>query len=349
MNKKGSKKVGKLACIVVILLSFVYMEVAAQDIQFSQFYSNVLYLNPAFAGSSHSARGVLHQRLQWPKLEGRYTTSFFSADTYFKGSKGGLGILFLRDWQGASTLSSTDFSIQYAQEINLTSKWSARLGVQGTYASRFLNYAKLTFPDQYSHDGFTRTNTEEEFGDNRISFLDFSAGGFFYSDHFWFGVASHHLNTPNQSFYGEVSELPMKMAFVAGYKISFKDKYNKSTIHGGKEIYITPTVHYKFQGKSDQLDMGIYGLYDRLLFGFWYRGIPVKHYRERLHNNESLVLLAGLKIHNVRVSYSYDFTISKLTSARTGGAHELNITLVHVKPGKKKKIGRKLPCPDFNK
>lgn len=338
----------KLKIVFVLCLG---MSVCAfsngQDIQFSQFYANVLYQNPAFAGSAHGLRGIVHQRLQWPMLDARYITSLVSVDNYLSGSRSGIGIMYHKDWQGASHISSSELSLQYAQEISLSSRYFIRAGAQGTFASRNLNYAKLTFPDQFNDDGFSDPVTGEPFGSNNKEYFDCAIGGLLYSDNLWIGISSHHLNTPDQSFYGEVSDLPHKMALTAGYK--FKMHGRQFGTNADREFTITPTVHYKFQGKSDQVDLGLYGAYDQLVLGLWYRGIPLlKHYREGLPNHESAIVLLGWKITpNFSLAYSYDFTVSRLARAKTGGSHELNITYVYNRPPKKVKPMKKLPCPKF--
>src|SRR5690606_9578417 len=111
-----------------------------------------------------------------------------------------------------------------------------------------------------------------------------------------------------------------------------------------------PTFHYKFQGKSDQFDLGVYGIYDVLMLGFWYRGLPiVKQYRKEVPNHESMIFLVGLKMKSFSVSYSYDVTVSRLAAASTGGSHEINLTYLHHKIQKKKKPMKRLPCPQFYK
>ena len=317
-----------------------------QDIQFSQFYANVLYQNPAFTGSAHGLRGIAHQRLQWPNLDARYITSMISVDNYFSGSRSGIGLMYLKDWQGASHITSSELSLQYAQEISLSSRYFIRAGAQGTFASRNLDYAKLTFPDQFNDDGFNDPVTGEPFGANNTEYFDCALGGLLYSDNLWIGISSHHINTPEQSFYDDESDLPHKLAVSAGYKFRMKGRQFRNE---DGEVSITPTMHYKLQGKSDQLDLGLYGAYDQLILGIWYRGIPLlKHYREGLQNNEAVIFLAGWKItSNLSLAYSYDFTVSKLVPAKTGGSHELNITYVYNKPPKKKKPMKKLPCPKF--
>lgn len=321
------------------------MELRGQDIQFSQFYSAPLYVNPAFAGSAHKDRIILHQRLQWPKLTGKYITSLISADTYFPKYKSGLGILAIKDWQGDNTITSTEIGIQYSYELYLNERYTFRPGLQMSYVNRSINYASLRFPDQFDDDqGYFGPGNS---GSDRIHYADASAGGIFYDDKMWFGVAVSHLNRPNQSFIGDVARLPVKYSFTAGYTINI-DNNEVGSIMEKPQITLVPTVHYKFQGKSDQVDFGFFGIYDQLIFGAWYRGLEVKRYQRNIQNNESMILLAGWKYQDISFMYSYDFTISKLTPARTGGSHEFNITYVRNKK-KRKKPMKRMPCPNFYK
>lgn len=319
-----------------------------QDIQFSQFYSNVLYLNPAFAGNAHATRLILHQRIQWPSLDAKYLTSSVSIDHYFNKLNSGIGLMVMKDWQGTNNISSTEIAGQYAYELHLNDKLSFRAGIQAAYATRNINYAALTFPDQYNTDGYIGP-TNQPYGAAKINYLDLTTGGILYSDHFWGGITYAHLNQPNQSFYNERSYLPGKIDLTAGYRFDFESK-DAAKIEHRRDIYLTPTIHYKAQGKSDQLDLGIYGLYDHLIVGFWYRGIPLlKQYEKNLQNNESIVAQTGVRIDRLSFCYSYDFTVSRLTPARTGGSHEFNVTYFFGKITKKRRPMKKIPCPTFFK
>jgi type IX secretion system PorP/SprF family membrane protein len=325
-------------------------ELHGQDIQFSQFYGSPLYLNPGFAGSSHNYRGIFHQRLQWPSIEAKYTTSLFSVDGYSNQYKSGLGLLFLKDNQGSNIISSTEAAIQYSYELHLSSHYTFRAGMQLGYASRTLNYANLTFPDQHDNlIGLTGNPSIDNMGSQTKGYVDFSPGGVFYSDNLFFGASAHHLNRPNQSIISGVSRLPTKYAFITGYKIPLIHKKHMAYLESEKDISITPTFHYKSQGKSDQLDFGVYGIYDMLMVAVWYRGIPVKHYERGLQNNESMVLLAGWSFNGIQIAYSYDFIVSKLRPAGTGGSHEITLVYVHQKHHKNAKIMKTLPCPSLQK
>jgi len=335
-----------LKIFLFISLVNLGVKLPAQDIQFSQFYAASLYLNPAFAGSAHAPRISIHERIQWPGLDAKYTTSMVSADHFFSKYHSGVGLIVLQDIQGSSVIKSTEVQLQYSYELGISKSLSFRSGLQVGMASRTINYSHLLYPDQYNDQGYAGATTDPTYGGQRITYPDISSGGVLYSDRFWVGVSAHHLNEPNQSFVDGVSRLPAKFAIVAGYRF-IKNTTKLKNYKRENQLILIPTVHYKMQGKSDQLDVGIYGIYNNVILGGWYRGIPIKNYSRNLPNNESIVILGGYKFKTLSISYSYDITISKLNIVRTIGAHELNITYTH-KGTKKRKPMRRLPCPKFH-
>lgn len=342
-NKKNSHFKAEIVLLILLLFFNKMNSSVGQDIQFSQFYANTLYLNPAFAGITPYTRVMMHNRIQWPTLEAHYYTAMVAVDHYFDKYKSGLGVTILRDVQGTRKISSTEVNILYSYELLISDKLVFKPGLQVGLASRYMDYTGLIYPDQYDDNGFVGPSSSVH-ENARILYPDVSSGGILYSDKYWVGFSAHHINRPNQSFLGEDSRLPVKYAFVGGYKF----KYTKKDALGvKKDIIIIPSYHYKFQGKSDQLDLGLYGIYYPAIIGMWYRGIPLKNYKQHLKNNESFVVLAGWKFFNFHINYSYDFTISRLTRAGTGGAHELNIVYLFRNKNKTKRPMKKIPCPDL--
>ncbi|WMJ75648.1 type IX secretion system membrane protein PorP/SprF [Cytophagaceae bacterium ABcell3] len=333
--------------ILTILLAGVVFESRGQDVQFSQFYNVPMHLNPAFAGSAHQTRGTLHNRLQWPSLDATYTTSLISADTYFPEYKSGVGVMVVQDIMGGADFMSTDVVLQYAYEVHINENITFRPGLQLGYVSRTVDYSGLIFPQQVDDQG------QHDFGNpyglgNRIHYVDIGSGGILYSKDFWVGASAHHMNRPNQSFTGDVARQAIKYSFVGGYKIRLKSKQKYlAYLQSEPERAIVPTVHYKMQGPSDQLDVGVYAMYDMVMAGVWYRGIPIKKYDSFLRNHESVVLLGGVKFGNFSFSYSYDIVVSRLSTVNTFGAHEFNLTYVHNRQPKKRKKMKRLPCPSF--
>lgn len=342
----------RLLTLIALFVSLGYNRANAQDIQFSQFYAVPLYHNPAFAGSVHAPRATVHNRLQWLGLDANYKTYYVSGDTYLDKYKSGIGFQIVHDIQGSSTYASTQFSFLYSYEIPVSTKFTARLGLQASGVQRTLDYTGLKYPSQFDDgSGYLGNIGTHPTGTQNQLYADIGAGTVIYSDRVWGGFSVQHLNTPVQSFAGaEKDNLPMNFQLTGGYKIPLSQRKYLAYTEDKSEISITPTFHYKSQGKSDQLDIGLYGMYNQLMAGVWYRGIPIKHYDNnyKIPNRESVVFLLGWMYKTWSFGYSYDLTISKLTAAGPGGSHEFNITYIH-KPVKKHKPMRRLPCPSFYK
>lgn len=333
------------------LLSFIAFKVSAQDPQLSQYYNSPLFLNPALAGTAENSRAVLNYRSQWTSLPSPYVSIAASFDHFIGPYNSGVGLLVKRDRQGEGRLNATDINLIYSYHVYVGEKYTFVPALQVGYAQRNVNFSNFIFGDQLSTGGLNGMPTSDGIvadGGN-VSFLDFSAGGIFYSDVFWIGYSAHHLNKPNEAFAG-TSSLPVKNSLHAGYKI-FLSKPSRPGMQKGwsREKSIIPTFMYKLQGLYDQLDVGVYGIYDPFMFGLWYRGIPVKQYKEGVNNHEALIFLAGIHYQGLSFAYSYDLTISSLRPG-SGGSHEISLIYEWEIPYnnyKKKKRARKVSCPKF--
>ena len=98
---------------------FISGIVFSQDLEFTQFYSNPVYLNPAFAGSYGCPRFAMNYRNQWPNISGTYVTTSASIDRYIFGIKSGIGLLVTNDNAGNGTLKTTNISAIYSKQIQI--------------------------------------------------------------------------------------------------------------------------------------------------------------------------------------------------------------------------------------
>ncbi len=337
--------------LFLLLLSLLVSvgKVEAQDPQFSQFYAAPLYLNPAFAGSTELTRAGLNFRSQWPSLQANFTTVSVYVDHFFEDYNSGLGLILMGDQQGLAGLQSISAGLQYAYQLRLTESLTFRPGVEVAFYNRDINYSRLVFGDQLDDSGIITDVTGEPLlnGQGR-SFVDLSLGGVLYDNNFYFGYTASHVNTPNQSLTGEVSRLQMKSSFHAGYRFMLPTGFRKFGVNDqGKERSVTPTAQYKRQGNFDQLDAGVYLTYEPVVFGLWYRGIPIRQF-ENFPNNESVIVLAGFLLGDLHIGYSFDYTISGL-GIQSGGAHEISLAYQFSlrDPRKPPRSIMKLPCPKF--
>ncbi|MDI3527473.1 MAG: hypothetical protein PWR03_1656 [Tenuifilum sp.] len=83
----------------IFLFSFPFLciTVNAQDVQFTQFYANPLYLSPSFTGGVVGYRVVANYRNQWTFVPGTYNTFSLSWDHNSPAFRSGFGIIAMRD------------------------------------------------------------------------------------------------------------------------------------------------------------------------------------------------------------------------------------------------------------
>lgn len=342
------KRVLLTVCVVVSGLTAM-----AQDPQFSQFYANPLYLNPALTGGALAPRATINYRNQWPALSANFVTTSFGLDHYISKVNSGIGMLVTMDSQGLGKLKSTDVSLLYSYQLQISEETFLRAGFQGAFATRSLDYFGLTFGDQYSNQGFTGNPTQEPIIQNgvpQVSYADFSSGLMLYSDWYWAGISAHHINRPNQAFSSlDVARLPLKASFHGGLRIPFGG-YTYLGNEIDREKTISPAFQYKKQGRFDQFDAGLYVTYAPMVFGTWYRGLPIKKYEPSINNHESLIFLVGYRQDAFSFGYSYDATISTLGMG-SGGAHEISLsyTFENFPPNgpRTKRKDKQLSCPKF--
>ena len=107
---------------------------------------------------------------------------------------------------------------------------------------------------------------------------------------------------------------------------------------------LSVAMNFQKQGKFYQSDLGIYYYKDPLIFGLWYRGIPLVTSQA----GDAIIGLIGIKTERIHIGYSYDFTISNLIGS-TAGAHEISLIYEFntLSLGAQRKRLRAIPCPEF--
>jgi type IX secretion system PorP/SprF family membrane protein len=309
----------------LILVFFVLLfDLRAQDPQFTQFYANPLYLNPAFAGTARCPRIALNYRNQWSSLPGaRYQTSSASYDMHVDALGGGIGAIVTTDDQAVNTLRTTNASFIYSFLAPVSREFSLKFGLQATYLQKNIDTRNLTFGDMIDpRRGFV-WNTRENIPQAQKQNVDFSAGVLGYSRHYFFGLGVHHINQPDEGLVG-TSKLPTKFTAHGGAIIPLEK---------GDESYISPNILFQAQQNFTQLNLGLYYKKSGFVAGLWYR------------TGDAVIALIGVQNSNFKFGYSYDITISNL-AGNSGGSHEISIQMQFECKTKKKKY-RTISCPSF--
>jgi len=315
--------------IVVSLVCLTATNAYSQDPQFTQFYANPIYLNPAFAGSHGCPRFAMNYRNEWPSLTGNYVTYSMSYDQYFKNISGGIGVIALHDQQGQGTIYTSMLGLVYSYHLKVNRKFQMMFGARAAMVNKYLDWDKLTFGDMIDpRRGFIYQTGDVQRGGNRY-FFDASAGFVGFSKHFFFGGAVHHLNRPDESMIIGSSRLPMRFTGHMGAEIKL----------GGKSQYrnitsIMPNVIYQYQNGFQEIAIGTYVKYGAFNVGAWYR------------NKDAFILSIGVDTGKFKLGYSYDITVSKLNNGVSGGSHEVSLGL---KLDCKDKIPsfKTISCPSF--
>lgn len=312
---------------LMLTLSLLTLKTAkAQDPEFTQFYANPLYLNPAFAGSNICPRICINYRNEWPGIAGTYITTSASFDRFVYKIKSGIGVLVTNDNAGQGTLKTTNISGIYSYQWRPTRDISVNVGFKATYGQKAIDWSKLTFGDQIDdHRGFVY-NSNEIPGRSKKSFVDFSAGAVLFTKRYFIGFAADHLTQPDESLINSgSSKLPIKYTAHAGAVIPVGDK--------NSETSISPNILYQKQQDFQQINLGVYVTKGAMVGGLWYR------------NSDAFIVLIGVQRGMFKIGYSYDVTVSKLTNA-SAGSHELSLGLQFTckKPKPKYRPG---VCPSF--
>lgn len=317
----------------------------SQDVQYSQFYANPFYLNPALAGSTGLTRVGVNFRNQWPALDQSFIAYTAYADHFSEKYNSGFGIVVSGARESFNQSRTDEIGLLYSYRLRLGEKRFLHVGAQGSFISRDVLFDQVILGTQLDIDkGVITGDPGAGFsGDSRLRAGDVNAGLLYYEDKFWIGMSAFHLLKPQIS-YLEINsnKLPIKYSVHGGLRFNLapgniNDYFNNTD----QERSLAFAFNYKSQGAFDQLDIGAEFYFEPLILGIWYRGLPTKY---NLPNNESLIGLIGIELDSgLDFGYSFDYSISKLGQRVSGGAHEVSVRFVFSSHDPRKKYYPALP------
>ena len=322
----------------LFLTFFVLLSVGitaySQDPHFTQFYANPIYLNPAFAGTSVCPRLIMNYRNQWPAIPGNFVTYSASFDQHVDNISGGVGLQITSDRAGEGTLTTNTISGMYSYRLEVSRYFTIKAGFQVSYFQKSIDWDKLTFGDQiHPRFGFIYNTDDPRPPDLSKGALDFSAGLLGFGESIFAGFAVHHLTQPDQGF-ASYSRLPLRITVHAGGIIDLEHHRRRRKI---EDPVISPNIIFMKQLDFNEINYGFYLNKYPIVGGIWFR--------QCFQNPDAFIAMIGMQTSVVKIGYSYDVTVSKLTSA-TGGSHEISFAMQFDCRPKKKRI-RAINCPSF--
>ncbi len=324
--------------IFLVLTVFFFSSSYSQDPHFTQYYANPLFLNPALAGGEYCPRIITNYRNQWPMMAGNFETYSASFDLTLEPIHGGLGLLVLHDDAGNGTIKSTFASLIYSYHTKITKKIDLLTGFQVSSHQRSLD-PNLWFGDQIDEIyGFVYPTQDDIVNGGIISksYLDFSIGTLISSNSFFLGLVAHHLTEPEEAFLAE-GKLSMKKTIHGGAVIKINEAVTQTSGLLSGNTYLIPNFLFKTQAQTEQINIGTTITNNILSTGI--------AYRRSFMNSDALLLVFGFQKDALKIGYSYDFTLSGLTSS-TGGAHEVSLR-IQLPCIPKKIILNPIKCPKF--
>ncbi|MFL5753362.1 MAG: PorP/SprF family type IX secretion system membrane protein [Bacteroidia bacterium] len=316
----------------IILISLMLMGglLLAQDPASSQFFFNPMYLNPAFAGTTKGGRVGGVYRNQWPNVPSKFVTYNAWGDIYNPLFHGGLGFIAQQDISGEGLMKTTTFGLIQSFERAIPKIVRIRAGYNVSMINKRVDWSKLVFSDQLDavQGQIYQSKAIPGAAAGKIM-VDFDAGFMLDFPKFrlkesqitnTFGYVANHLTQPNQALTGGNAPLPMKHTVHYTMVISIADNNPNE-----KSLYISPNIIWEKQGNFTTSNFGFYVTRDPLIAGLFYRKKQTLNFKD----SDAFILYLGLRKElsetvAMRVGYSYDVTISRLTS-NTMGSHEVSL------------------------
>ena len=322
----------------LIIIGFILLNteiILSQDPNFSQFYNNPTYYNPAMNAIGNGFTFRSNSRLLWTPIPGSFNTFTlaFEAEVINKNS---IGILAISDVAGEAYLRTNGGYLLYTYRPLETRKQLLQFGVSAGLINKTIDNSKFVFSDQLDEVYGKTKVSAYNIPNNSATYPDFSAGIVYrYSGsenkkrikHMeTFGLAFHHLTRPQDAFINDKGTLSEKVVLHGNVQVLTKNKV------------ISPSFIFEKQGDvlnlfSRQLGFQTFTLGAEIIntpitFGVWYRN---KSFTSQLHQFDSFIISSGLSLGkknktHYKINYSFDFTVSRLKTA-SYGSHEISILI----------------------
>ncbi|MEI6265608.1 MAG: PorP/SprF family type IX secretion system membrane protein [Sphingobacteriia bacterium] len=329
--------------VLVFLFSISLAQVNGQGLNFSQYFNNPLFVNPANTGFNPDMDYRIggNYRNQWASTSSPYKTMGIWADSKlfanrFENGWMGIGAGVMKDVAGSGSLSSTSANVSLAYHQMLGYKSLLSAGFSAGIVSKRIDFSKLTFDNQWNGQFFESTiPSNEPFAFSQAAYFDLSMGvnyALFASENAYFnaGISIDHINRPKESFFESSvtdSKIDMRYTFFANASIKVQDIW-----------IINPNIYYSSMGSSNEIVLGMNANRDltgdgakQLILGLYYR------------KNDAIIPVVGYQINDIKITVNYDASTSSVNSGNSvRGAYEVSIVKHGLFPSS---AGKSVKCP----
>jgi type IX secretion system PorP/SprF family membrane protein len=237
--------------LTVITLFSMFYGTAQQDPHFTQYFDNMLFVNPAYAGSNKLLTATTIHREQWVGFEGAPSSTTLSIHSPLPYESVGVGFTAVRDVIGPT--KQTMFYGDFSYTLRFKSKRTLSFGLKAGLNLITNETQTLLTIDQ--DDAQLVTNVL-----NRIN-PNIGAGIYYRSPNFFIGASTPKII--EQSYDGSPTNLEKRHYFgIIG-----------GIINLNKQWKLRPTTQVKMTvGAPMSLDVSLAGIFkDKFWFGGMYR------------------------------------------------------------------------------
>ena len=314
----------KFVFLLILIISII--DVRAQLLNRSMFYSAPTFYNPAMAAFSGGKYTFsTSERTQWKSLGADFKTSYFTLGKTIvytrQGHIAGLEFSYLQD--NAGGLKTSTSVLTFAPDLvfsvgDMQSRF--RVGISAGMISRSFDPSTFTYENQFTGTGFSPSlESGESFTTYKRTVPLFSFGFLYYSlpkslarrqMNPFLGMAFDNVVKTEDSFYKDAYNYQHSTRFVVHGGLRFDNRF---------AIEVTPLFTYMRESTTDELTYGVnvkYNFPDFTSTGF-------KDSKRSLtlgvlqRSNAGLICYLGVDILNMMIGFGYDINSAGL---RTGTA-----------------------------
>ena len=287
--------------IVVLLVLVLQPVLMAQQVPItSQYLTNGLVINPAYAGTREALSANLSYRKQWARITGAPQFQTLSLHSPIN-NKERVSLGLMADYLTYGVTKDVGIYAFYAYSVRM-GKGKLSMGLKGGLDLSNTNYNRLQFPDGNPADPLLT-------GDMKYTLPNVGAGLYYYTDKYFAGLSVPSLLTYRRDEADQFKVTPdythFKTYFSAGTVIRFADAFK-----------VKPSVLVRYSMQEPlEVDLNANLIFGDLLWvGSSYRMAE-----------KAVVALLDLQITpQLKLGYSYDYQLGHLSNY-TSGTHEVSI------------------------
>ncbi|HXH19242.1 MAG TPA: PorP/SprF family type IX secretion system membrane protein [Chitinophagales bacterium] len=281
--------------------------------QTAPLYSNFMFIkqvyNPATVGSEESLDIAVLYRAQWVNIDKSPSVQAVSIHSPLTVLNSSAGIFATNEMQGEERFTTLMLSYAYGHSFR---KGKIAFGISAGMMQRAIDGSRLRSPEGiYSGS----VDHEDDFIPDKLTSAftgDFNAGIYFQTKNFYAGISANNLLESDvklkwQHFSSEVKNTRY-YTVTGGYRIKT-----------AKKLYLVPNVSLRTDFVNVQAELNAILHYrDNIYAGASFRGLAPDL-------KDAFIAMAGFKVFkNLRVGYSYDFSLSSLNNSNSG-SHEVYV------------------------